>query len=185
MNTIHINKMWAPVTTLGYGNRLGIWVQGCNKKCNKCISPEMQSKDGGQLIEISQIIDYAKGRGIYLDGLTISGGEPFDQADSLLSLINAFKGCFSDDIVVFSGYTLSELQNSNSKHIHACLEAISVLVDGEYIDSQNSGIGLRGSDNQIIHVFNHHQRYSDVYNWERQVQCVFTNNHLWFIGIPP
>ena len=87
---------WYPVTVIGPGKKLGIWFQGCNKKCEECISPEFQPYEGGQKIEITCLLErYHMEKP---DVLVVSGGEPFDQPEALLdlSLIHICKDNASD-----------------------------------------------------------------------------------------
>lgn len=80
---------WYPVTVFGPGKKLGIWFQGCNKKCEECISPEFQPYEGGQKIEITCLLErYHMEKP---DGLVVSGGEPFDQPEALLDLVKEFE----------------------------------------------------------------------------------------------
>lgn len=184
MEILNIGEIWYPVTTLGYGKRLGIWFQGCQKNCIDCISPEFKAKANGKLLHIEDL-----GKNIpqdcMIDGLTISGGEPFDQPQGLLKLVQWFENRYSDDILIFTGYTLEELHKKNSLIIEKILNHISVLIDGEYIEDLNSGIGLRGSSNQNIYIWKNKDKYKDVEKCVRKIQCVFLKDRLWMIGIPP
>lgn len=182
MDRIRIGKIWYPVKTLGYGNRLGIWMQGCAKRCKDCISPEMQPTTGGKEIAVSEIIAYAVQQAI--DGLTVSGGEPFDQEEGLLELVRRFRP-ITDDILIYTGYTLQELRSRQSAAIEEILGSIAVLIDGTYQRDKNDGIGLRGSSNQKIHIYRYASRYADAETMDRKLQCVMLPEHLWMIGIPP
>ncbi len=177
--------MWFPVTTLGYGRRFGIWLQGCMRNCPNCISPELKLSKEGILVPTAEIINRIS-RYDSIDGLTISGGEPFDQINGLWELIDWFSASITDDILIYSGYTLEELRNKRNHNIDLILNRISVLIDGTYIDSLNDGKGLRGSSNQKIHIWKNHDRYSYIRETKRELQGVFLpDNSLWMIGIPP
>ena len=179
---IRIGRIWYPVLTLGYGRRFGVWMQGCKKDCPGCISPEMKDPRGGEVRSISELICSAAR--VKPDGLTVSGGEPFDQPESLLALIRAFLQV-SDDILVFTGYTLDELHEMHSAVIEEILGSIAVLVDGRYMEHYNDGTGLRGSSNQNIYIWRHKERYPDAETLPRTLQCVLLPDRLWMIGIPP
>lgn len=183
MTGISVGKLWYPVVTLGYGKRLGVWVQGCKKECVGCISPELRSFSAGHVLTAEQILDKLP-RDAIIDGLTISGGEPFEQVEGILELIKMFRSRYTEDILIFTGYTMEELYHGKSDKIKEIFENIAVLVDGQYIESKNSGVGLRGSDNQRIHVFKCHEKYKDAEMWKRNMQCVQLKNRLWMIGIP-
>lgn len=181
---ICVGKLWYPVLTLGYGKRLGVWAQGCRKNCGGCISPELRTFSAGSMMAPEQILERITPDG-EVDGLTISGGEPFEQPEGVLELIRMFRGRYTGDILIFTGYTLEELRGKKSAVIEAILSDIAVLVDGRYVEDQNSKKGLRGSDNQRIHVFQYQDRYREAESLERRLQCVRLKNRLWMIGIPP
>lgn len=148
-----IARILYPVTVLGPGKRIGIWVAGCSKKCKGCANPELWDKDKYPDMDIEDLKDiiqrlYEKING-QVDGITISGGEPFEQAEELLQLVQ-FLHKKTEDILIFSGKKIEELiQEKNATEI---IDKITVLVDGEYIEDENFGEVLRGSKNQRIHV---------------------------------
>ena len=184
MKKINIGRLWYPVNTLGYGKRLGVWFQGCRKNCNGCLSPEFQSEEENTLYTANEILETVS-ECEKIDGLTISGGEPFDQEEGLLELIRLFSERYTKDILVYTGYTIEELQDKKSETIGQILKNIAVLIDGTYIEEKNGGVGLMGSSNQNIHVFRYKERYADAKFQKREFQCVLLNDRLWLIGIPP
>ena len=183
-NLLNTAMIWYPVLTLGYGKRLGVWTQGCPRKCPDCISPEFQNFHGGRQCSAEDIVGVVP-FGERPEGLTISGGEPFAQPEAILNLIKAYRACFQGDILVFTGYKLDELSALKNSVIHDVLRSIDVLVDGPYHSEYNNGKGLRGSTNQTIHVFRYSERYPDAENWQREMQCVLEDERMCFIGIPP
>lgn len=185
MEYLRVGKIWYPVTTLGYGRRFGIWLQGCTRSCPNCISPELKSSKGGKLVSTGDIIKTIK-RYDAIDGLTISGGEPFDQTDGLREIVEWFSSSMGSDILIYTGYTLEELRNKKNNNIDLILNRISVLIDGAYIDELNNGKGLRGSSNQNIYIWKNQNRYLNIGEIQRKVQGVLLpDNSLWMIGIPP
>ena len=181
---IRLATAWYPVVTLGYGKRLGIWTQGCKKKCEGCISPEFQSFDGGCLYHVDEVFKLIP-EGSEPDGMTISGGEPLDQPGSLLEIIRRYRASYEGDILVYTGYRLEELKVMDSIYIQEILKNIDVLIDGTYHPEYDDGKGLRGSSNQHIHLFHFKDRYEDAESCERKLQCVLYPNYSWYIGIPP
>lgn len=143
---MYIARILYPVEVLGPGKRIGIWFCGCPRRCKGCSNPELwefQEKyevDIGIVKDlISRICDENK-----VDGFTLTGGEPLYQYKDFRELLN-FLATVSNDILVYTGYTLAELKDKN-------LENIAVLIDGPYIEERNKGYLLRGSDNQQIHI---------------------------------
>ena len=145
--------MLSPVHSLGPGERVGLWLQGCARSCPGCISPELQPVTGSETEErlLADILLRTASIG-KCRGLTVSGGEPFLQADALLRLLELVRDGF-EDILVYTGYTLEELRRGDRGPAGAeCLDRIDVLIDGPYIRERNRpDCVLRGSDNQTIH----------------------------------
>ena len=180
-----IKRICYPVRTLGPGNRAGIWTVGCPRRCLGCLSPELQRRENGRDIPEEQIlraVERIKGR---VDGVTISGGEPFEQPEALRRLTALLRERVTEDILVFTGYTLEQLRAMHSEAIEDTLAQIAVLVDGPYVEALNDGVGLRGSANQRIHVFRFAERYAGAERQPRALQSVGYGDQILMIGIPP
>jgi anaerobic ribonucleoside-triphosphate reductase activating protein len=96
-----------PVEVLGIGKRVGIWVCGCNHYCHACSNPELWEFDKSKDISVDSLYGIIKTicDNNVVDGFTITGGEPFDQADELMELLLKLKN-LSADIIVYTGYTI-------------------------------------------------------------------------------
>ena len=84
-------------------------------------------------------------------GLTVSGGEPFDQAKALHSLLYYVKKHTTLDIMVYSGYTLNEILNGNPD-MRMTLSLVDILIDGRYREDLPTTKIWRGSSNQVLHI---------------------------------
>ena len=179
---MQIKRICYPVNVLGPGKRVGIWLCGCRFNCPGCMTPELQDFSAGNKISVKEIIDVIKKIPHKIDGFTISGGEPFEQAQELNELVEALVQHFTDDIIVYSGYYYDELkQNDVCKKV---LENIAVLIDGRYIDEENDGKGLKGSKNQNIIIFKNPERYSYMQECERELQILnYRENSSLVIGL--
>lgn len=182
-----IARLLAPVHALGPGERICLWTQGCKKRCNGCIAPELQPFIGNDIEEnvLSQmILRVAKSKSF--SALTISGGDPFDQAVSLLELLKLLRPHF-EDILVYTGYEIDAVKKGCvGKAGIACLRYIDVLIDGKYIDELNTpNCILRGSLNQQIHFLNSAltQRYTEYLNAGRIIEHFTHNNTTILVGI--
>lgn len=145
---MRIGRVLYPIKALGPGERLGIWVQGCERRCEGCANPELQSMEGKEMpLPVLAAMCKAAIEDYGLKGITISGGEPMLQAGELAELLKELRP-HCDDILLFTGYTRDELKRMDTDSV---LENIDVLVDGVYIKERNRGEILRGSDNQVIH----------------------------------
>ena len=89
-----------------------------------------------------------------VDGVTISGGDPFQQLEELDELVSFIAAEITNDILIYTGYTLKQLQSWNNEHVTNIIGKIAVLIDGKYIDHLNDNRSLRGSSNQQIHLLN-------------------------------
>lgn len=184
---MYIGRILAPVHSLGPGDRICIWTQGCKKDCDGCISPELRNEGNKEvsvikLIELVQLIAEKKN----CTGLTISGGDPFEQPESLYLFLKNARKLF-DDILVYTGFEIEEIRDGVAgdfgKH---CLDFIDVLIDGRYIKSLNtSDCVLRGSSNQIIHYLNEKRKttYIEYMKSGRIIEKFVDNNGTIITGI--
>ena len=181
---LKVADYWYPVTVFGPGNKLGIWFQGCSQRCRECISPEYQSYRGGKSVQIDELLKFYSTK--KPNGLIISGGEPFDQPQALLYLVQEFEHKYGDDIVIYTGYKLEELQRRTDEIYREILKYAAVIIDGKYDPALNAGVGLNGSTNQTIHILKNYDKYKDADKWKREIMCVLKKNgSIWMIGVPP
>ena len=185
---MQIARIYYPVKTLGPGNRVGIWAVGCHQRCYKCSNPELQDADPAKDVDLTTIQNTilrvkADSR---IDGITISGGEPFLYPDELCRLVLFLKRNVSEDILIYTGYTIDELYGSEDPYVITILENIAVLIDGPYVNNLNDGLGLRGSSNQRIIFLNskYKQHYESLILQKRLVQNVHYNGGFVSFGIP-
>ena len=135
----------------GDGIRTSIFVSGCNRHCKGCFNEEAWDFNSGKNFNSEKyfkIYDLLKKP--YYAGLSILGGEPFDQKDNYL-LIELCKAAHTigKDVWIWSGYTFEELKKDDKKL--ELLQECDVLVDGPFIDEQKDlSLKWRGSTNQRI-----------------------------------
>lgn len=148
-----IARILSPVHSLGPGDRVCLWTQGCKKRCKGCISPELQPYSGNEIDEdvLAKILIQVA-RKNNCTGITISGGDPLEQSQALLKLLTLLRNEF-DDILVYTGFELQDIQNGLvGIEAKKCLDYLDVLIDGKYVDELNyKDCVLRGSSNQNIH----------------------------------
>lgn len=177
---MYVARILYPVEVLGPGKRVGIWFCGCPRRCKGCSNPELwEFQDryytSPQLV-YELIMQIAKDHKI--DGFTITGGDPLYQPEALQQLIKLLR-TISNDILVYTGYSFGEISSEN-------LIGISVLIDGEYIESENNNCVLRGSDNQNIYILdpNCKTKY-EVYlsQSKNQIQNFMTSDGVISVGI--
>ena len=131
----------------GDGVRLTVFLQGCFRHCKGCHNPDTWEDKEAQLMSTEEIMEIYDGS-FLLDGITLSGGEPFLQADKLVHLVDEVHKA-GGNVWCYTGYTLQELQNM--KQASELLKRIDVLVDGPFIESERDlTLKFRGSRNQNI-----------------------------------
>lgn len=185
---MQIDRIIYPVETLGPGKRIAIWTIGCSKCCKSCANPELwhaeQAKDIGIDVIVKHCVEIASSSQV--DGITITGGDPLEQTENLLTLVDSLT-MISDDILVYTGYTLTELEDILTPgQLGSLHKNISVLIDGRYIDEKNDGLSaLRGSLNQVIHYFQPEKQaeYEEYIIKGRTVQNFFYGEKMISVGI--
>lgn len=178
---LHLARIYYPVTSLGPGNRVGVWLAGCQQNCKNCISPELKTTSNGREMSTKDIMNYINSIDSDIDGFTISGGEPFLDSKALLELVKELE-YISDDIIIYTGYLFESLLKDKASS--KILSIISVLIDGPYIEELNDGYGIRGSSNQRIIILKKKERYNALERCERTIQNIVYNNAVLNIGIP-
>lgn len=134
----------------GEGIRVSLWVSGCSLHCKGCQNPQTWRFNSGipfdedALNELYKALDKP-----YIQGLTLTGGNPMDNLPEVISICRTVKEKFpAKDIWLYTGYTYEELYY---KEISRILLYIDVLVDGPYIEEQRDiTLPWRGSRNQRV-----------------------------------
>jgi len=135
----------------GPGLRLVVFGQGCPHGCPGCHNPETHSFDGGTLFPMARILQILDNNPL-LDGITLSGGEPFVQAAPFGQLAKAVKER-GLQVMTYTGYTFEELLAAKEKEPGwaLLLEYSDLLVDGPFeLAKRNLLLPFRGSENQRI-----------------------------------
>jgi anaerobic ribonucleoside-triphosphate reductase activating protein len=172
---------------LGPGSRFAIWTQGCERRCPDCISPKSRSFDGGEVrdtVDLARQVAETPG----IEGLTVSGGEPFLQAKALCELIETVKNSRDLGVIIYTGYVLQELLDSDIPDAKKLLGLCDLLIDGPYKEEYNDGKSLRGSSNQkIIPLTERYREYLEAYGTEgRNIEVIVRENgKVRIVGIPP
>ena len=172
--------------TLGPFNRFALWTQGCSFSCSGCMTPDSQSLNNGVKISVLNIAQTILNTP-NIEGITISGGEPFLQAGELKNLINAVRKKRDFGVIVYTGYTLEQLKEKNDSKINLLLESIDILIDGLFDESLNDGVSLRGSSNQNVYQFTpkYAKVFHDYYGRDvREIEMHMNSEHMMIVGIP-
>jgi anaerobic ribonucleoside-triphosphate reductase activating protein len=153
----------------GPGLRFVIWVQGCSRHCPGCFNPATHSFKAGRELSIEHIIKNIPNKDI--NGITISGGEPFEQAEELVCLLKAAKEANLHRLV-YTGFTYEELSEMDNEAVRQSLLLIDILIDGPFEQDNNPQMPWTGSGNQRIIILNNgsiEAFYSSEYNGDTEI----------------
>lgn len=186
MTKLFISRLHYPVTTLGPGRRVGLWMQGCSIGCAGCISPDTWDPGFGAT-EIERVLDVLRGWAEEADGLTVSGGEPFEQPDGLARVLRAWRSLSPKSVLVFTGYEFDQVSSWLTRHDGL----IDALMTGPFVSDSPQTKAMRGSDNQILNLLTPLGRSAlsvcdrDVRPDDKRLDAVFDDDGgVWFAGIP-
>ena len=141
----------------GPGRRAVVWVQGCSKRCPGCSNPLTHSHRPQVLLTPKRLAEFILTiSGI--EGLTITGGEPFEQAPGvgLLCRLVRKKGL---SVMLYTGWEYKDICHLDNQAVRDLLDRIDILVDGAFIKRlADKDLPWRGSGNQQIRFLT--DRYS-------------------------
>ena len=133
----------------GPGFRFVCFVQGCPHHCPGCHNPDSHDFDAGTEMTTDEVIKKMRSNPL-TDGLTLSGGEPFAQAEDCLAIARAAHE-HGLNVWCYSGWTYDHLLTEGSDAQKALLRELDVLVDGPFILAERSlSLNWRGSRNQRV-----------------------------------
>ena len=134
----------------GPGVRTTIFLTGCTLNCKNCFNKEYQNFHFGKVFDekaFEEVMDCLSDANI--SGLSVLGGEPFDNLEGLKEFITKVRANSEKDIWIYSGYTFEELLEKDGAM--DVLKNIDVLVDGRFVeDLKDLKLKFRGSSNQRI-----------------------------------
>jgi anaerobic ribonucleoside-triphosphate reductase activating protein len=138
----------------GPGKRLLLFTQGCSIRCKGCVNSHLWNFGEGTDATTAEIVRLCKAEDI--EGITLHGGEPLDQAEGLLEIAKSLKA-IGKTVILFTGYTYKELSLKSQR---ALWRISDIVVSGRYDESKrNIYLQFRGSTNQKIYC--HEGKYKD------------------------
>lgn len=144
----------------GPGARFAIWTQGCRIGCADCCNPHLWSHEPRQSWRASALLAEvlaAREKHSDLEGVTLIGGEPFEQDAALAPLARGVRAA-GLSVFAFSGHLLEELRERGSP----LLDHVDLLVDGQYVAAQRTTARRWiGSENQRLHFLSDFYRPDD------------------------
>ncbi|MBE6037919.1 MAG: radical SAM protein [Anaerofustis stercorihominis] len=180
---------YKPVTeAFGMGKKTAIWFQGCKRRCPNCMSVDSRSLDGGYITDTDEIIKMISANlSLGIEGIVISGGEPFLQDEALFVIASAAHE-LDLGVTVYTGNTIEQLRDCGSEYTLRALDVIDILIDGEYVDELNDDRRRYvGSSNQrvILLTDRYKDKYDETYNAEgRIIEADVNLDKVSITGVP-
>lgn len=171
---------------LGPYLRSALWVHGCCFSCEGCLAREMndgpyKEYDSTELSEVFlKVAD--------TEGITISGGEPFLQAEELAAMLDRIKLKRNYGVIIYTGFLREELEKNSNNGVQRLFQHTDILIDGRYMQELDDGKPYRGSSNQKICLLT--ERYKSVfksyYNGinKRNIEIDVERDNVYMVGVP-
>ncbi len=167
----------------GPGRRMVLWLQGCSLRCPGCFNPSTWGK-GGELWSVEALTQrILQGREAH-EGLTLSGGEPFEQAPALLLLLKELRKAWPKlELMAFSGRRLEELRAGLFEGSAELLEYLDLLVDGPYRVELPGQKPWRSSQNQRLWILGRSPQHLTELSPQFEIQI--QEDQILLSGAPP
>jgi len=166
----------------GPGLRAVIWFQGCSLGCPGCFNPATHPPQGGYESDTGSLAAEVLAVSGQVEGLSISGGEPFQQPAALLDLLIRLADSPLSRLV-FTGYTMPEINRLPLGP--EILRHLDVLNAGRYAVAYPVGHGLLGSANQQIHLLTDRYTLSQLSSTPRCELILHPDGTMTASGISP
>lgn len=114
---VRINRILEETISEGPGKRFCIWFQGCSLHCPDCANRELWDFEGGKEYVIEEILEKIERHATMVEGITLLGGEPFEQAQAVERIVSMSRKC-GLSVIIFSGYLYEELVKLDLSLIH-------------------------------------------------------------------
>ncbi len=180
---LNIHRFLHASYTNGPGCRAVIWVQGCTLACPGCFNPKTHSINHSKAVStqklFKQIVQVSAG----LEGLTISGGEPLQQAAALVPLLRKIRATMSLSVILFTGFEWNQIAQvpGGSEVASLC----DVVIAGRYQQEKRVASGLLGSANKTFHFLTTRYAQSDFLSIPEAEVILEPNGEILLSGINP
>lgn len=164
---IQIGAVHTPTLSEGPGERAAFWTQGCSIRCLGCCNPELIAPDRGEPRDTSELASTLALSGV--DGMTILGGEPLDQATAVTEVIAQYRTLVDRSVWLFTGYTWQDVSRSPARLKTASL--CDVVIAGPYDPLSPDTRRWIGSSNQTVHFMTARDRYLEN-EWPHNIRDI-------------
>jgi len=170
---INVYKYLKHTNVEGPGLRFCLWVQGCKKRCKGCYASETWSFEENKLFTADEIFSIIPED---VEGITLLGGEPFEQAEELFLLTEMCKDK-GLSVVCFTGYEMEEIVNGNDVYKKSLLNNIDLLIDGGYeADKFDLSRPWVGSSNQRYIFLTDKYSMDDILKYKNKLEMRISEN---------
>jgi anaerobic ribonucleoside-triphosphate reductase activating protein len=186
---LRLSRVHYPVTSLGPGRRIGVWLQGCTIGCPGCISRDTWRADGGAEVPVGELLAWCRGYDpAGVTGVTITGGEPSEQPAALTALAEGLAGLgrrHGWDLLCYTGVE----EDDFARRCPGPYATVDALVTGAYRITEPTDLVWRGSANQRLIPLTPlgHARY-DRHLTDRTdrpaIQVRVDDERVFLIGVP-
>lgn len=154
---LNINTILPQSSIYGLGERFVIWTQGCSIHCKGCWNQDTWSFKPKSLWRVEDLLKEILQHKESIEGVTILGGEPLDQYEAVLHLVQKLKQ-EQMTIMLYTGY---EYQEIFEKRFYPILDFVDILIPGRYVQEERDiALRWRGSKNQkVLFLSEHYKNY--------------------------
>jgi anaerobic ribonucleoside-triphosphate reductase activating protein len=183
---LRVARVHYPVTALGPGQRLGVWVQGCGLACPGCMSRDTWDAARGRLVTIARLAEtWHAAASAGAAGVTLSGGEPLDQAAAVAAFLRQVRQDTAADVLVYTGYEWQYAWRKAS----GVLRLADAVITGPYEASRPTDLIWRGSAGQQLVPLTElgrqrYERYVDFETSRPPIQVGSDADGYWIVGVP-
>ncbi len=148
--SIYLYRLYHYSTVDGPGRRSVVQVSGCSIRCQGCYVPQTHKAENGVRVSIASIVGEILANHADHDGVTILGGEPFDQPEQVAELVYRLKR-YHLHLTIYTGYKLEALIDRKDPNVDYILTHTDFLIDGPFVKQLSMNAGeYRGSQNQKL-----------------------------------
>ncbi|WP_431974750.1 4Fe-4S single cluster domain-containing protein [Micromonospora haikouensis] len=186
---LRLSRLHHPVTALGPGRRVGIWVQGCAIGCPGCVSRDTWVAEPRHDVDVDYVLDRVAALDpAGLTGVTVTGGEPSEQPEALAALLTGLRALGAEhdwDVLCYTGVELDEFR----ARCPGAYPLVDALITGPYRAGEPTDLVWRGSANQRLVPCSPlgRRRYAPWVDARRdrpELQLQVDDDRVWLVGIP-
>ena len=125
----------------GEGVRFVVFTQGCKHECYGCHNPSTWDSEGGMNVKTKTLAEVIK-RHTKIDGVTLSGGEPFMQQEACVELLKLLPERLN--IWIYTGCKYEDIKDTE------LAKMADVIIDGKFEQDKIVRDWWGGSSNQRL-----------------------------------